>query len=559
MSEAAPAVSRVTVDQTKGRVLVVDDDRTFTRFLADKLRVHDYEVICVHAGDAAIVAAAEGDFDLIVLDMVMPDLDGLEVLSRLRAVDATAETPVIVTTGRAQDAADVYEAGGDEFITKPVDLRILLARIAGQIARHRDRRNLRELNWRLSETVKARTRHLQDIESQLANVADNLPAVLWRLALDDAGTWRLMFLHGALNVLGARRPKLGDHLGSLHELFHPDDRRAVEAATREMLSSGKAVSMDSRILLDDGGTRWVHLGARVREMDLLQIDGILLDVHERKNLEAQLLHTQKLESVGQLASGIAHEINSPAQYTRDNVAFLRECFDDLMPLLRRQRAALDSARTGPLSPELLDELEAAAERADLEFLMEEIPGAVAQSLDGIDRISRIVNAMKGFTHPGSEEPESCDLNRLIEDTVTIARNEWKYVANLELDLDADMPFVSCHSGELGQVILNLIVNAAHAIADKRAGTGELGRIHIESRFHADEGRVEIRVSDDGPGVPKQLQNRIFDPFFTTKPVGKGTGQGLAIAASVIADKHGGTLRLDDSAGDGATFVISIPA
>lgn len=558
MSETAPAVvSRMR--SHKGKILVVDDQPEFTEFLSRKLQRHGYEVVCVHAGEDALEIAEAGDFDLILLDVQMPGRDGLEVLTVLRARSATSETPVIVITGHGNDAADAFDAGCDDFVRKPVDLRILLARLASQIARFQAQRNLRELNARLNETMQARTRHLQDVESQLSNVADNLPAVLWRLEMDEDGIWRLMFLHGTLNVVGTRRPKIGDSLDVLAEMYHPDDRRLVAEATRQLLATGKAISRDVRLLLKDGGTRWIHLGVRVRDADLLQIDGIHLDVHERKNLEAQLLHTQKLESVGQLASGIAHEINSPAQYTRDNIGFLQDTFEDLVALLRAQRDALGSARHQPLTPEQLDELDAAARRADLDFLLEEIPGALVQSLDGIDRISQIVNAMKGFTHPGGEEPESCDLNRLIEDTATIARNEWKYVAELVLDLDSEMPFVSCHSSDLGQVILNLIVNAAHAIADNQAEHGPLGRIEVRTRYCEERSRVEIRVSDNGPGVPEGLRTRIFDPFFTTKPVGKGTGQGLAIASSVIADKHGGTLRLDETVSEGAAFVISIPA
>ena len=203
-----------------------------------------------------------------------------------------------------------------------------------------------------------------------------------------------------------------------------------------------------------------------------------------------------------------------------------------------------------------------------EMILEEHEGS--RLPNGLDRINHFdetglapsTRVNLGFDHdltftPGKDARG--DLNRLIEDTATIARNEWKYVAELVLDLDAEMPFVSCHSSDLGQVVLNLIVNAAHAIAEKQSGHGQLGRIEVRTRYDANRSRVEIRVSDDGPGIPEHLRTRIFDPFFTTKPVGKGTGQGLAIATSVIADKHGGTLRLDETVSEGAAFVISMPA
>jgi len=342
MSEPACVVGSGTLSK-KGKILVVDDEQEFSHFLARKLERHGYEVTCLQSGSEALALSREQAFDLILLDMVMPETSGLQVLSGLRAQAATVDTPVIVTTGHGQDAAEAFEGGCDDFVGKPVDIRVLLARIGSQVVRCRAQRNLRELNRRLNETVRARTRHLQDVESQLANVADNLPAVLWRLELDDDGVWRLTFLHGALDVLGARRPSIGDGMDVLDELYHPDDRPLVQAAAQEMLAGGNPVSMDARLLLEDGSTRWIHVGARVRDGDLLQIDGIHLDVHERKNLETQLLHTQKLESVGQLASGIAHEINSPAQYTRDNIAFVRDSFEDLIALVRVQAKAIRGA------------------------------------------------------------------------------------------------------------------------------------------------------------------------------------------------------------------------
>ncbi|HEX7035276.1 MAG TPA: response regulator [Pseudomonadales bacterium] len=546
--------------QPLATVLVVDDEPNNIEMLARRLQRHNYAVDAACSGQEALERLRSKAYDATLLDMMMPGLDGLGVLRRLRTQCVNANTPVIMVTARtnAEDVAEAFDHGADDFIAKPIDFRVLLARLKSQIARHQAQRHLEELNQRLNETVAARTRHLLDIESQLVNVAENLAAVLWRLEADDEGRLRLMFLHGAVStVLGDAQPDVGEELHGILRLLHHEDADTVNRAMAELIRTGKPLATDVRMLVARG-QRWLHLAARPSSSDHRRIDGILLDVNDRKHLEAQLLHTQKLESVGQLASGIAHEINSPAQYTRDNIVFVKESFGALLELVKAQDAAL-AAAAAALSREEQQRLGTLREAADLDFVLNEIPAALEQSVDGIDRISRIVNAMKGFTHPGGDEPESCDLNKLIEDTVTIARNEWKYVAELSLDLDPGMPFVSCFPGELAQVVLNLIVNAAHAIAEQREAGGPLGRIDVRSCYLADRHRVEIRVADDGPGVPESLRNRIFDPFFTTKPVGKGTGQGLAIARSVIHDKHKGTLTLDESVTRGATFVVSIPA
>jgi signal transduction histidine kinase len=207
--------------------------------------------------------------------------------------------------------------------------------------------------------------------------------------------------------------------------------------------------------------------------------------------------------------------------------------------------------------DLKREMAAVAEEADLEYLREEIPKAIQQSLEGVERVSKIVGAMKEFSHPGTTEKVAIDINRSIESTITVARNEWKYVAELVTDFDLSMQLIPCLPGEFNQVILNMIINAAHAIAAIEDNqSGKKGTITVSTR---DQGKyAEIRISDTGTGIPESIRPRIFDPFFTTKEVGKGTGQGLAIAHSVIVDKHGGTIRFESEMGKGTTFVITLP-
>ena len=276
----------------------------------------------------------------------------------------------------------------------------------------------------------------------------------------------------------------------------------------------------------------------------------------QKALQVQLVQAQKLESIGQLAAGIAHEINTPTQYVGDNTRFLQDSVADLIEIIDLYDGLLDPAQEHRPCAERSAEAKAALERLDMEFLREEIPKAISQSLEGVERVATIVRSMKEFSHPGAVERQLADLNRAIESTITVARNEWKYVAEMVTDLDASLPLVPCLLGDVNQVVLNMIVNAAHAIKGVVGDTGEKGTITVTTRCAGSW--VEVRISDTGSGIPPEIRPRIFDPFFTTKEVGKGTGQGLAIAHTVIVQKHGGEIKVESEVGQGTTFIIRLP-
>ena len=284
---------------------------------------------------------------------------------------------------------------------------------------------------------------------------------------------------------------------------------------------------------------------------------MITDITDRKALESELMQAKKLESIGQLAAGIAHEINTPAQFVGDNTRFIKDAFKDLLELNGAYARLLRAATDGKVSPELIEEVNASSETADVDYLAEEIPSAIDQSLEGITRISNIVRAMKEFSHPGSKDQESADLNQAIQNTITVASNEWKYVAEVETIFAANLPTVTCFVQEINQVVLNLIVNAAHAIEQSKVeGSDEKGLIKITTRDLGDE--VEIAVTDTGCGVPDEIKDRIFDPFFTTKAVGKGTGQGLAMAYRTVVEQHHGKLWVESVKGEGSTFNIVLP-
>lgn len=276
------------------------------------------------------------------------------------------------------------------------------------------------------------------------------------------------------------------------------------------------------------------------------------DITEKKALEGQLAQAQKLESVGHLAAGIAHEINTPIQFVGDNLSFLKDSIPDLISIADHHIDLLEKSRSFGMDEEFISQEKQVVDNADLDYLREELPMAIEQSIEGAGRVSKIVRAMKEFSHPGTSKMTPSELNKAIETTITVAKNEWKYSAELKTHFAENMPLIPCLVSEFNQVILNMIVNARDAIKE----TGTMGTISISTSF--DDHWAIIKIDDTGAGMPQEVQDHIFDPFFTTKEVGVGSGQGLAIAHNVIVDKHKGRLIVKSEPNKGTSFIIKLP-
>lgn len=283
-----------------------------------------------------------------------------------------------------------------------------------------------------------------------------------------------------------------------------------------------------------------------------------MDLDEEKlELEKQLFQAQKMEALGTLSAGVAHEINTPIQFIGDNSRFLQDAFVDIKKAFDKLCELRSAMINGGDFNELAMESMTVDDEADMEYIMEEAPKAIEQILEGVDRVSTIVKAMKAFAHHDHDEMENADLNKALKDTLIISRNEYKYIADTEMELDPDLPPVPCYLNELNQVFLNIIVNASHAIASANSSMPEKrGRIMVKTIAENDE--AVIKITDTGTGIPEAVRHRIFEPFFTTKEVGKGTGQGLSISHSVVTKRHKGTLDFESEHGRGTTFIIRLP-
>jgi PAS domain S-box-containing protein len=403
---------------------------------------------------------------------------------------------------------------------------------------------------------KMTAKHTSEVQKAIEHLISCLPTIVIGLSLDNN---IVLWNATAEEVFGCDTDKvMGLHLSQCGLVW---EWAKIADAILQSRHNNEPMRVDNvGFRGPDGDERFLGLTVNPLSGDGSSILGLTIigaDITDRKKMESQLQQSHKMEAIGQLAAGIAHEINTPVQFVGDNTRFFQDSFDDLIQIIKQQQEALAAARSNSLTDELAEKTDQLIEKNDLEYLEEEVPLALEQTLKGVERIAKIVQAMKIFAHPGMVAKEPVDINQEIEKTITITRNEWKYVADLKIDFDESLPMVPCFRAEFNQVILNMIVNAAHAIAEKNQDNqSEKGTIQVRTIHEGDQ--AKICISDTGAGIPEDIRHKIFDLFFTTKETGKGTGQGLAISHSVIVEKHNGSLTLESQEGKGTTFNITLP-
>jgi PAS domain S-box-containing protein len=520
-----------------GRVLIADDDRFSQRLLHRVLSKWGYEVIPVSNGDLAWeLLSSPGGPRLAILDWMMPAANGPEVCARIRASRLPGYTYIILLTSRT-DPADLVaglQSGADDYLTKPYDLNELKLRLSAgrRVLESHERHRL------IAETAPDAIVTMNGAHCiQFANTACAL--IFGYPAADLIGMdFSTLVPDFAGQLWGGSGESHGEHPCAGFRHWPASQIRGKHA---------KGHLIDLEISCSE---------SRAPELGHLRV-AVIRDITARRLLERQLAQAQKLESIGQLAAGIAHEINTPIQYVGDNLQFLTDAYAGLQRLLDSYARLVEQLPAELPSPPALAEITSTADELDVPYLKAEIPAALSQAQHGVEQVATIVRAMKEFAHPGPVEMVPTNLNRTIENAVMVSRNEWKYVADVVAEFDPDLPPVPCVASELNQVLLNLIVNAAHAVAETGKG-GQTGKGKIVLRTAVEDQWAKIEVADDGAGIPEAVRPRVFDPFFTTKEVGKGSGQGLAIAYAVIVQKHGGTIQFDTALGQGTTFRIRLP-
>ena len=566
------------------KILIADDSIVSLKLLQAALNKWGYEVVAVGNGTEALALLQGEDAPLLaILDVEMPGLDGTEVCQRLRNTPRPTPAYIILLTANADKAAAVagLEAGADDYVTKPFDPAELRARIQvgvrmvqlqGSLAKHirvlqetfaqleLNSASLTQLNGKMLTEISDRTRAEEELRLQKILLESQSEASLDGVLVISAEGKIISLNQRFIEIWGIADEVLATRSGAAalrtiaDKLNDPGEFLELADYPRQDTDE----KSDEEIILKDG--RILHYySAPVKSSDNVYYGraSYFRDITERKGLENQLRQAQKLESVGQLAAGISHEINTPTQYVSDNTRFLRDAFQDLLKVHQKYFQLAEACRSGAATADLLAEVEASARDADVDFLTQEIPKAIEQSLEGTERISKIVQSMKDFAHPGTAVMQACDLNKAIDSTITVACSEWKYIADMVTDFDTSLPLVPCLQGEFNQVVLNMIINASHAIGDV-VGDGSAGKGTITISTRCAGAWAEIRVGDTGTGIPEANRERIFDPFFTTKQVGKGTGQGLSISHNVVVEKHGGTITLETEEGAGTTFIIRLP-
>ena len=539
-------------------ILVVDDSRINLKAVSRMLEGH-FRVLTAESGVAALAIAAQSPPpDLILLDVMMPEMDGYEVMERLRARDATRAIPVIFVTARVTDEDEQHglSLGAADYITKPFSPAILLARIRNHLQLKRAQDALRDHNANLEASVTERTAALRAV----LDSADQLIAMISPegaiLAINRIGAEQFQATPARLsgrNLFDLLPPEFGIPVSDqIAEVIRTDHTSEVDAAWDDRIFHVTVYPVPGLplrvVVYASDVTDGVAAEADLRK-EREQLATSLAHQRElnRKLEEAQnqLLQSEKMASLGQLAAGVAHELNNPIGFVRSNVSTLEGYLGGIFEII----AAYDEHAAAALSPEAAAALVDLKRKKDFDFLREDIFQLLAESKDGLFRVQEIVQNLKDFSRVGEAGWGWADIHACIDSTLNIIWNELKYKCTVVKHYDPTLPQVCCIASQLNQVFMNLLVNAGHAIVDK-------GEITIATR-HGPDGVAQIVISDTGVGIPDENLPHLFEPFFTTKPVGKGTGLGLSIAYGIIG-RHHGSIDVHSVVGQGTTFTVNLP-
>ena len=486
---------------------------------------------------------------LNIFHLTLPEITGLSSLQKLQS----EILPHARVLGRWVGECELRDGWGSEFKTEVI--------FATQNCGHKDYLCMyarESSNPKNVEETHFTDRHL--LHALMANAPDSI-------YFKDAASRFLRVSRALAKKFGLEDPSKA--IGKTDfDIFTAEHASAAYATEQNIIRTGIGVlDQEEMETWEEGRITWCSSS----KLPLLGADGKIIGTfgisrditakktadHSRRELEVQLQLAQKLESIGRLAAGVAHEINTPTQFITDNVRFLKDAFAKIESVLVKYRAMQAVAMDPSACVAAGATVDALAKEIELDYLSSEIPRCLEQSMEGLNRVARIVLSLKEFAHPNSPELTPVDLNRIIETSLVVSRHEWKYVAEVITDLAPDLPPVPCVADEFNQVILNLVINAAHAIGDAlKIRGGNLGKIFVRTR--REPPWIVVEIEDTGTGIPDEARDHVFEPFFTTKSVGKGTGQGLAIVHTVVVKHHHGTIDLSTVPGQGTKFTLRLP-
>lgn len=502
---------------------------------------------------------ANDPYALAFVDMRMPPgMNGLDTIVKLWEIDPQLQVVICSAYSDYSWTEIISRIGRNDrlvILRKPFD-NIEVLQLAHALTE----------KWNLRQQVQV---HVDELENLVDDRTRELHAsqTLFRLIFEHTNDVVIVTQSDGKRVYSSPSHErlLGYSAGELAtmaplSIVHPDEEDRVRETAARVLATAEREMITMRCRHKDGSI--LHFEA---SLDLVKDDGgqpvylviTARDITERHKRDVQTCLNQKLESIGLLAAGIAHEINTPTQFISDNARFLTEAFGKFDRLIKAYRDVVKvAADRGGMADEIAG-LRALEEECELDYYQGEVPRTLEQSLEGLSRVSKIVRSLKEFSHPGSPTRAPIDLNHAIENAIMVCRHEWKYVADVVTDFDPTLPLVPCLADEVNQAVLNLLINAGHAVAEARKpGSDARGTIAVKTQHR--DGWAIISISDTGVGIPEAIHERIFEPFFTTKAVGKGTGQGLPIVRSVIVGKHQGKVSFTSQVGKGTTFVLQLP-
>lgn len=595
----------------KDNILVVDDTVENLRFLSNMLSRQGYEVRKALNGKTALLAVQTAPPDLILLDIMMPEMDGYEVCTQLKASEKTRDIPVIFLSALDDvlNKVKAFNVGGSDYISKPFQFEEVLARVKNHLKAQRLQKQLGEQNAMLQREIEERKlveAALRCSEAKNRALVDAIPDVMFRINsdgifLDYRGT-----KFDRLSTTEPENEELTKPFSSSHPSDRPyrqtvRDRQAIGKTVSEIFSEDLAAwtmyyveqtlstqTMQIGEYVQQVNGQWHHYEARYVVSGADEVLAILRDISDRKQVEAELrqseaqlrvqkiqltealnelqrtqttlIQNEKMIGLGQLVAGIAHEINNPVSFIYGNISYVSSYTSGLLRLVKMYQQALPNPTT---------DIQQVIEDIEIEFLYEDLPKLIGSIKAGAERIRKIVLSLQNFSRLGEAELKRVDIHEGIESTLMILQHRLKSNSNhpaIEvIEEYGSLPLVECYAGQINQVFINILSNAIDALRQEYSvldvGCGEqpfpTPTIWIRT-YLVDAQLVAITIANNGPGMTEAVTKRVFDPFFTTKEVGSGTGLGMSISYQIVVERHGGNIRCESMPREGTKFTVEIP-